>query len=404
MQRRQKPELLAPAGSLEKLRCAVIYGANAVYLGGSEFSLRAAAGNFSLDEIHEGVDFAHKRGVKVYIAMNIFAHNQDFDNLASYVRGLQRAGVDAVIVSDMGFFRFIKHEFKQLPIFVSVQANITNVHAAKYWTELGANRVTLARELTLSEIKKIASAADIGTEVFIHGAMCMSYSGRCFLSKYLENRDANRGDCAHCCRWKYCLMEEKRAGEYYPIAEDGRGTYIFSSKDLCLLRALPDLIEAGVSSFKIEGRMKSLHYVSVATRVYREAIDCYFDDPDDFTIDPKWVDELEKVSHREYTEGFVTSKENNETSLSYMRRADFVGVVTDCDRTKELVFLQVRNRIAEGEVLEGFTPLGFCEKVKVKGMKKIEDGTSLEAAHANYNVCINAKPLPQFTILRRLVR
>lgn len=399
---RKKPELLAPAGSLEKLKFAVIYGADAVYVGGKEFSLRASADNFTISEINEGVDFAHKQGAKVYVALNIFAHNKDFKNLVSYAHELQKAGIDAIIVSDLGIFKIIRDELPTLPIFVSVQANITNYYSARLWEELGAKRITLARELSLAEIKEIIAKVDIETEVFIHGAICISYSGRCLLSKYLAERDANRGDCAHCCRWKYYLMEEKRPNEFYPVLEDNRGTYIFSSKDLCLLKILADLISTGISSLKIEGRMKSLHYVSVVTRVYREAVDRYFEDPKSFQIDPSWVEELQMVSHREYTEGFVAEQRERESAPFYIKNADFVGVVKGYRNDNGVALIEVRNKICEGEVLEVFMPYGKPKKVIIRNLQRAEDGENLEVAHANYNVYISSSPLQEFSILRRV--
>lgn len=401
---RKKPELLSPAGSLEKLKFAVTYGADAVYFGGKGFSLRAAAEDLVIEEVKEGVDFAHNRGVKVYAALNIVAHERDFDNLISYVDELRRCNIDAVIVSDLGIFKVIKDTFPRMPVFISVQANITNSHAVSFWKELGAKRVTLARELSFSEIKKVVGTADIGTEIFVHGAMCIAYSGRCLLSKYLADRDANQGECAHCCRWKYFLLEEKRENDYYPILEDGKGTYIFSSKDLCLLGVLPELISSGVSSLKIEGRMKSPHYVSVVTKVYRDAIDRYFEDPGSFQIDPVWEEELQKISHREYTEGFVTEQPAKESSPSYIKGADFVGVVRDSQIDKGLLFIEVRNRIYDREMLEAFLPTGKSQEVMVRDLRRATDGAKLEAAHANYFVHVSSSPLPEFSILRRVKR
>lgn len=404
MNRQRKPELLAPAGNLEKLKAAVVYGADAVYIGGKELSLRSAADNFDISDIREGVNFAHERGTKVYAALNIFAHNKDFEHLTSYVDELRSVAVDALIVSDLGIFKIVRDEFPAFPIFASVQANITNCFAAKKWEELGAKRVTLARELSLAEIKEIIAGVDIETEVFAHGAVCISYSGRCLLSNYFVQRDANRGNCAHCCRWKYFLMEEARPDEFYPILEDERGTYILSSKDLCLLRALPDLISTGVGSLKIEGRMKSLHYVAVATRIYREAIDSYAKDRDLFQIDPKWEEELRNVSHREYTEGFIIDEDRQETSAGYLKNAEFVGVVKNGEIENGWILVDVRNRILEGEELEAFTPGGKRERIFIRNMQRADDGEQLKAAHANYEVLIPSEPLPEFSVLRRLKR
>lgn len=399
-----KPELLSPAGSLEKLKFAVKYGADAVYFGGKEFSLRAGADNLTIEEINEGTEFAHSHGVKTYAALNIFANNEDIDSLKSYVNDLVTAQVDGIIVSDMGIFMIAKKYFPQVPIFVSVQANVINYAAANYWAELGAKRVTLARELRLDEIKKIADSVDIETEIFIHGAVCISYSGRCLLSKYMENRDANKGNCAHCCRWKYYLTEEKRPKEHYPVYEDERGTYIFSSKDLCLLNVLPEIISSGVSSLKIEGRMKSLHYVSVATKVYREAIDSYVKDPSSYQLDGVWMQELQKISHRQYTEGFIHDEEEKECLPNYIRDSDFVGVVKGASLKDKLVFIDVKNRIYNGEELEVIKPSGKSSRIILKDMRRIGDNEILKAAHANYSIYIVSEPLPEYSILRRLVR
>jgi len=401
---KSKPELLSPAGSLEKLKFAVIYGADAVYFGGKEFSLRAGANNFSIEEISEGTEFTHAHGAKAYAALNIFAHNKDIDSLKSYINELITARIDGVIVSDMGIFMIIRQNFPALPVFVSVQANITNYAAAKYWAELGVKRITLSRELGINEIKKIVSNVDIETEIFIHGAVCISYSGRCLLSKYIENRDANKGNCAHCCRWKYYLTEEKRPDEHYPVFEDERGTYIFSSKDLCLLNVLPDIISTGVSSLKIEGRMKSLHYVSVVTKVYREAIDRYFKDTASYQVDETWWRELHKISHRQYTEGFMHDEEEKECLPNYLRDSDFVGVVKKSKSEDNLVFIDVKNRIYNGEELEVFKPSGKSLNIKLKDMRRVENNEILEAAHANYNIYILSEPLPEYSILRRLAR
>ncbi len=402
--RTSKPELLSPAGSLEKLKHAVIYGADAVYFGGKDLSLRAAADNLTLSEIKEGILFAHGQGAKVYAALNIFAHNDHFNGLVDYIKKLVEAGIDAVIVSDPGIFNAVKGNFEELPIFISVQANITNKYTALFWSELGADRVTLCRELKLSEIKEIISIADIETEIFVHGAMCFAYSGRCLLSKYLAERDANQGNCAHCCRWKYHLMEEEREGEFYPIVEDATGTYILSSKDLCLLRVLPELVSSGVSSLKIEGRMKSLHYVSVVTRVYREAIDRCYEDPLSYQVDPCWEEELQKVSHRQYTEGFMTMQEEKESSSKYLKDADFVGVVRDWQENNASARIEVRNRIFEGESLEAFMPSGKSKEILIKNLRQARDDSELKAAHANYNVYVTCSPLPKYSILRRVMK
>jgi putative protease len=275
-------ELLAPAGDLEKLKIAILYGADAVYLGGRHFGLRAGAGNFAPDELTAGVDFAHTNGAKVYVTVNIFAHNRDLELLPGYLASLVDAGVDGVIVSDPGVLDLVRTGFPQLPVHLSTQANTTNWAAARFWSRQGVSRIILARELSLAEIKEISSKVEADLEIFVHGAMCMAYSGRCLLSNYLTGRDANRGDCAQSCRWQYTLMEEKRPGECFPVEEDERGTYILSSRDLCLIEHIPELMEAGIKSFKIEGRMKSANYVASVVKAYRAALDAYQHDPHNY--------------------------------------------------------------------------------------------------------------------------
>jgi putative protease len=293
------PELLAPAGSFDKMVAAIHYGANAVYCGGKRFSLRAHASNFSEKELGEAVKYAHAKNVKLYVTVNIFAHQADLQGLEKYLQYLQNIGVDGVIVSDPGIFTLAKETIPGVPIHLSTQANVTNPANARFWEKQGAKRLNLARELSLSEISEIRKALQPATriEIFVHGALCISYSGRCLLSCYFTGRDANRGECAQPCRYNYVLQEEKRPGQYFPVEEDGYGTYIFNSKDLCLLNKLPQLINIGVDSLKIEGRMKSVHYVGAVVRVYRAALD--------YTVPSLYMKELMKVGTRGYTENFV---------------------------------------------------------------------------------------------------
>jgi len=315
-------ELLAPAGNLEKLKIAVHYGADAVYFGGREFGLRAQAGNFSEQDIREAVGFAHERGAKVYVTVNIFAHNRDLKGLPDYLSFLNRTGVDAIIVSDPGIFRTARRTCPGLPIHVSTQANTTNLESALFWKDMGASRVNLARELSIQEIGEIALHADIDTEVFVHGALCISYSGRCMLSLYLTGRNANKGACAHPCRYRYALQEEKRPGEYFPVEEDARGVYIFNSRDLCLMRRLPELVQAGVHSLKIEGRMKGIFYVAGVVRAYRAALD-YLSaqgDPAGWgeelpVIPERFMEELQILGSRGYTENFFDSAPGRDDML-----------------------------------------------------------------------------------------
>lgn len=358
----KKPELLAPAGDLEKLKMAIIYGADAVYLGGEQFGLRKASKNFTLDQIKEGVEFAHNRGKKIYVTMNIVPHDDDLKGLEDYVRNLYDIKVDGVIVSDSGIYSIINRTVPELPIHLSTQASITNYETIMFWYNLGIRRIVLARELSLKEIESIIDRApkDLEIETFVHGAMCISYSGRCLLSNYMAGRDANRGECAHPCRWKYNLVEEKRPGEYFPIYEDEKGTFIFNSKDLCMIEYIPELIDSGIKSFKIEGRVKSSYYVATVIRSYRMAIDEYFNDPESYTFRKQWIDEIKKASHRDFTTGFYFGKPTEDdqvyTSSSYIRGYDYIGLVLDYDHDSKIATIEQRNRMFVGDKIEVFGP------------------------------------------------
>lgn len=308
------PELLAPAGNFEKLQTAIHYGADAVYLGGKQYSLRAHATNFSDQDLRAAVQYAHRHGVKVYVTVNILAHNDDFTRLPRYLRLLRDAGVDGLIISDPGILLQARENVPEIPVHLSTQANVTNIESARFWLQQGVRRMNLARELSLQEIAAIKQATGAEIEVFVHGALCISYSGRCMLSLYLTDRDANRGDCAHPCRYLYRLEEEKRPGQFFPVEEDNRGTYIFNAKDLCLLARLPDLLAAGVDSLKIEGRMKSVYYVGAVVRLYRAALDYIAAQVsaaarplDTLSLPPHFMEELAKVGSRGYTENFLDS-------------------------------------------------------------------------------------------------
>jgi len=379
----KKPELLAPVGNLEKLKFAVLYGADAVYLGGTTFGLRAFAGNFSLQEIEEGVKFAHQNGVNVYITVNIFPHNDDLVGLPEYLEALQKIGVDAIICSDPGVIKIAKETAPLLPVHLSTQANNVNWASAQFWYEQGIERIVLARELSLQEIKEIKAKVPVEVETFIHGAMCISYSGRCLLSNYMADRDANRGECAQACRWNYNLVEEKRPGEYYPIVEDERGTYVFNSQDLCLFNQLEQLIAAGIGSFKIEGRMKSVYYVATVVRAYRKLIDYYFFQNKREESIKYWREELEKVSHRPYTTGFYFGKPEDSAatleSSNYIRPYDFIGVVLDFDDTTGIAIIEQRNRFSVGERIEFFGPHGNDFSQIIKEMID-EEGNNIEVA------------------------
>lgn len=357
-----KIELLAPAGDLEKLKMAILYGADAVYIAGENFGLRTASKNFTEEQMREAVDFVKKNNKKIYVTCNIIPHNDDFEGLESYLKYLQEVGVDAIIVADPGVLMIAKETVPDMEIHWSTQANNTNFNSARFWYKQGVKRVVTARELSFEEIKKIRDEipSDMDIESFVHGAMCISYSGRCLMSNYMTGRDANRGSCAHPCRWKYSLVEEKRPGEYFPIEEDERGTYFFNSKDLCMIEYVKELIEAGVSSFKIEGRVKTPYYVATVVRAYRMAIDEYYRDPENYRFNPIWMEELKKASYRDFTSGFYLDKPTGDSqnygTSSYIRNYDFMGLVIKYDSERKMALVDVRNRIFTGDNVEIIGP------------------------------------------------
>lgn len=382
----KKPELLAPAGNLDKLKKAFIYGADAVYIGGEEFSLRVAADNFTIDEIKEGVEFAHNRGGKVYLTANVIPHNNDIDDYGEYLKLVKDTGIDAVILSDLGMFAVTKEIAPELEIHISTQANNVNYKSARMWKEMGAKRVILAREMSLNEISEIRQRVqpDLELEAFVHGAMCISYSGRCLLSNYMTARDSNSGNCSHPCRWKYYLMEEQRPGEYMPVFENERGTFIYNSKDLCMIEHIDKLIESGLSSFKIEGRVKSEFYVSTVVKAYRQAIDSYFENPEEYRFDPTLLDELKKVSHRDYTTGFYFGKpggsEQHYASSSYIREYDMVGIVKDYNAETKMAEVVQKNRFFKGSKVEFLRPVGkfFTQEI---GLILDAEGNEIQVAN-----------------------
>lgn len=355
------PELLAPAGNLEKLKFAVTYGADAVYLAGERFGLRAHAGNFSLEEIEEGLSYAHEHRAKVYVALNAYPHNEGLQGLETYAKTLESMGVDAFIVADPGVYRMIQKARVQTPIHISTQATLVNWSAVCFWEDMpNVQRVVLARELHLHEITDISRKTKLEIECFVHGAMCMSYSGRCLLSNYMTGRDANQGACAQPCRWSYALQEEARPGEYYPIEEDASGTYIFNSQDLCTLDHLEDLIKAGVDSFKVEGRMKSLYYVATVIRAYRGILDAVQNGILDEENRAYWRRELERVSHRPYTSGFLYGRPEDH-GIHYDQAGSespwtFVGLVKAYDAQSGQAVIEQRNKFEVGESLQFFSP------------------------------------------------
>lgn len=383
---REQFELLAPAGDLEKLKIAVLYGADAVYFGGEMFSLRAGAGNLTIEEMKEGIAFAHERGKRCYLTMNIFAHNGDIGPLTDYLEQIKKLDIDAFIVSDPGIVDLIQEIIPNAEIHLSTQANMTNYRTANFWYKMGVKRLVLARELTFPEIREIRKniPSDMEIEAFVHGAMCISYSGRCLLSNFMIERDANRGACAHPCRWKYSLVEEKRPGEYYPVEEDGRGTYILNSRDLCMIEHIPELVNSGIMSAKIEGRMKSIFYVATIVHAYRKAIDAYFADQENYRFNEEWMSELKKVSHREFTTGFYfhqpTNKDQNYQTSAYTREYSFVGLVKDYDAETGFALVEQRNKMTSGEEIEIFGPDMDYYAQNISEMYDAETDEKLESA------------------------
>ncbi|HOB11709.1 MAG TPA: U32 family peptidase [Syntrophomonadaceae bacterium] len=401
------PELVLPAGDLEKLYTAVIFGADAVYAGGYQYSLRAYAGNLSLQELQTGVDYARQLGKRVYITVNILAHNEDLKDLPAYLEKLEEIGVDGMIISDLGIIRLARRYAPTIPITISTQANVTNYEAAAFYRDLGARRIVAARELSLDEIIIIKERTGLEIEMFIHGAMCMSYSGRCLLSSFMTGRSANRGECAHPCRYKYTLMEEKRPGEYFPIHEDQRGSYILNSRDLCLLEQLPRLVEAGIDAFKIEGRMKSPLYLAVVTRVYREALDHYrngtFSEPAQLEY---WLSQLQAVATRPFTRGFIDGRnadlqdpENNKNQ----DRAEFCGMVQGYDEKRCWIEVEQRANFGPGDPLWLLTPQAGVISLQLEHLYDSEGQEIDRARHACQHVYIPFnQPVANYSILYRL--
>ena len=404
----RKPELLIPAGSLEVLKTAVLYGADAVYLGGEAFGLRAKAKNFSMEEIREGIAFAHERGVRVYITANILAHNEDLEGVEAYFHELKAFPPDALIISDPGVFALARRILPEMDIHISTQANNTNYGTYQFWWNLGAKRVVSARELTLEEIREIRRhiPEEMEIESFILGAMCISYSGRCLLSNYFVGRDANQGSCTHPCRWKYAVMEESRPGEYMPVEENARGTFIFSSRDLCMIEHIPELIESGIDSFKIEGRMKTALYVAAVARTYRKAIDDYLESEALYQKNLPWYkEEIGKCTCREFSTGFYFGKpsENGQIyqSSTYIKNYTYLGTVEAVDEQGRCRIEQ-KNKFTVGETIEVMKPDGRNLEVKVKGIWD-EEGKSQESApHARQILWVELEAEPEpYDLLRR---
>lgn len=378
-------ELLAPAGDLEKLKIAFIYGADAVYIGGEVFGMRSAAKNFSKEDMIEGVEFAHSMGKRVFVTVNIIPRSEDIDALTDYIKELSEIGVDAVIVSDAGVFNIVKKVDPNMEIHISTQASTSNYIAANFWYNQGAKRIVTAREMSFEETKQLRENTpdDMDIEAFIHGAMCMSYSGKCVISNYTTGRDANRGACAQPCRWKYNLVKENENGEYEEVINGIDSSFFFNSKDLCMIEYIPQLIECGITSFKIEGRMKTAYYVATTVRAYRMAIDAYYEDPENWKFNPVWLEELKKGSHRDYSTGFYfdrpSDKAHNYESASYIRNYDFVGIVRDYDAENDLYIVEQRNKMNVLDKVEVIGPYKETMFATIEEMYN-EDGEPIESA------------------------
>lgn len=401
-------ELLVPASSLEVLKVAVIFGADAVFIGGEVYGLRAKAKNFSKEDMIEGIAFAHEHGVKVYVTANILAHNGDLDGVKEYFRELKEIKPDALIIADPAVFTIAKEICPEIEIHISTQANNTNYGTYRFWHNLGASRVVSARELSLAEIKEIRQNIpdDLEIETFVHGAMCISYSGRCLLSNYFTGRDANQGACTHPCRWKYAVVEEQRPGEYLPVYENERGTYIFNSKDLCMIEHIPELIDAGIDSFKIEGRMKTALYVATVARTYRKAIDDYLESEEKYRGNMPWyLEQISNCTYRQFTTGFFFGKPSDDAQIydsnTYIKEYTYLGIVGPQDE-RGLYEIEQRNKFSVGEMIEVMKPNGDNVEVMVKRIVN-EDGEDMDSApHPKQRLWIDlGVELDQYDILRR---
>ena len=404
----KKPELLIPASSLEVLKVAVIFGADAVYIGGEAFGLRAKAKNFSLDDMREGIQFAHQHQVRVYVTANILAHNQDLAGVREYFTELNEIKPDALIISDPGIFTLAKEVCPEVEVHISTQANNTNYETYRFWHRLGAKRVVSARELSLTELSELRSHIpdELEIETFIHGAMCISYSGRCLLSNYFTGRDANQGACTHPCRWKYAVVEETRPGEYLPVYENERGTYIFNSRDLCMIEHIPELVHAGIDSFKIEGRMKTALYVATVARTYRRAIDDYFVSEETYRANMPWyLDQIVNCTYRQFTTGFFFGKPDESSQIydnnTYVKEYTYLGIVGEINQ-QGICRIDQRNKLSVGETIDVMKPDGTDIPVIVKRIQD-QDGNEMESApHPKQILYIDlGQPLAKFDILRR---
>ena len=385
MSTERKPELLIPASSLEVLKTAVVFGADAVYIGGEAFGLRAKAKNFSMEDMKEGITFAHAHGVKVYVTANILAHNRDLEGVRAYFEELKEIKPDALIIADPGVFMLAKEICPEIERHISTQANNTNYLTYQFWYQQGAKRVVSARELSMEELRELRAHIpdDLEIETFVHGAMCISYSGRCLLSNYFTGRDANQGACTHPCRWKYAVMEESRPGEYLPVYENERGTYIFNSKDLCMIEHIPELLESGIDSFKIEGRMKTALYVATVARTYRKAIDDCLQSRELYEKNLPWYKEqIAACTYREFTTGFFYGKPDESSQIydnnTYQKGYTYLGIVGDVD-AENYIHLEQRNKFSVGEMIEIMKPDGENLAVRVEAILN-EEGEAMESA------------------------
>ena len=398
--KKHKPELLMPAGSPEVLRTSVRYGADAVYLGGEAFGLRAGAKNFTLEEIREGAAFAHARGVRVYVTANILAHNADLPGVRDYFVELRTTGIDAVLISDPGVFDIARDVMPEMEIHISTQANNVNYGTYRFWHRLGAKRVVAGRELSLAELREIREKMppELELEAFVHGAMCISYSGRCLLSNYFTGRDANQGACTHPCRWKYAVMEETRPGQYFPVEENERGSFIFNSKDLSMIGHIPELCEAGIDSLKVEGRMKTALYAATIARAYRRAIDDYYEDPEKYRQNLPWYEaETTACTHREYSTGFYFGKPSAEDQIygssTYVSGAVYLGTVEKAEN--DWCFLTQKNKFSVGSTLEIMKPDGRNLRSEVLEIRDAETGLPMESCpHAKQPLCVRLSIQP----------
>jgi len=389
--RTERIELLAPAGNFEKLEIAVHFGADAVYLAGKDYSLRNFSGNFTLDELRDAVTFAHAVGVKVYLACNIYSRNSEQPAIRRYLETVRDIEIDGLIVSDPGIIAAARQMVPHVPLHLSTQANTTNYNSALFWKNQGIKRIVMARELSLAEVREMATRSGMEVEAFVHGAMCIAYSGRCLLSNFLANRDSNRGMCCHPCRWKYAVMEETRPGKYLPISEDERGTYLFNSSDLCMIAHIPELIQAGLAALKIEGRMKGIHYVGSTVKVYREAIDAYYNNPLQYEFRRDWIEELNNIGHRGYSTGFYFGEPNGTSTfdkeLKNGNKPLFVGKVME-QINRQQVKVDVRNKFIIGdrvEILKPRNPVGTDIIAAIFD----ENGQSTPCAQPGSKVCIS---------------